>query len=201
MYGEVLFHTPLQPGFEAGRLVGDGDMEIIAASWDHVGTGERPLTAHDGWALVDRLDIANLTSERAHGWRGALGRRSFGDPTARWSIVGRETGPHGLVLDGGRTIRGGREDFTIALDPARPARLILRTGGQRSYPYHESIDHPVELKLYDDADRELGKVTLGIPEGAFVEVAFALPAGTSTTLHTAAASPYRAFHWFVLQPE
>ena len=201
LYGEVLFHTPLQPGFEAGRLVGDGDMQIIAASWDHVGTGERPLTAHAGWTLVDRLDVANLASERAHGWRGALGRRSFGDPTARWSIVGREVGPRGLVLDGGRTIRGGREDFAIALDPAKPARLVLRTGGQRGYPYHETIDHPVELGLYDDADRELGKATLGVPDGAFVEVAFELPAGVATHLHTVAAAPYRAFHWFVLQPE
>ncbi len=201
MYGEVLLHTPLLPGFEPTRLAGDADMEIIAASWDHVHTGERPLDAHDGWRMVDRLDIASLASERAHAWRGALGRRSFGDPTARWSIVGREAGARGLVVDGGRTIRGGREDFAIALDPAKPARLILRTGGQKSYPWHETIDRPVTLKLLDDRDRVLGEKTIAVPDGNFAELAFELPAGTSTQLHTEASAPYRAFHWFALQPE
>ena len=201
MFGDVLFHTPLQPGFEAGRLVGDRDMQVIVARWDHVGTGERPLTPHEGWTLVDRVDIANLASERAHAWHGALGRRSFGDPPARWSLVGRETGPHGLVLDGGRTIRAGREDFALALDPGKPARLILRTGGQRTYPYHDAIDRPVALELLDDDDRVLGTAALPVPDGGFVEVAFELPAGASPRLHTRAPAPYRAFHWFALQPE
>ncbi|HEU4727910.1 MAG TPA: hypothetical protein VFT22_08485, partial [Kofleriaceae bacterium] len=145
LFGDVLFHTPLRPAFEPRRLAGDADMEVIVASWDHVGTGERPLGDHTGWAIVDRIDVANLASEAAHGWAGALGRRRFGDPTARWSVIGREAGAHGLVLDGGRTIRGGSERFAIAIDPARPVRLVLRTGGARSYPYHEAIDHPVPL--------------------------------------------------------
>jgi len=203
LFGEVLFHTPLRPGFESRRLVGDGDMQVIAASWDHVGTGERPLDDHDGWAVVDRVDIADLASEAAHGWTGALGRRKFRDPTARWSLVGREAGARGLVLDGGRTIRGGRERFALALDPARPVRLVLRTGGARSYPFHETIDQPVVLRVLDDADRELSRATLPAPSatGEFIEVAFALPAGTPSVVHTEAAAPYRAFHWFALQPE
>ncbi len=201
MYGEVLLHTPLQPGFEPTRLAGDADMEIIAANWDHVHTGERPLAPHAGWTMVDRLDVASLASERAHAWHGALGRRSFGDPTARWSIVGREAGARGLVVDGGRTIRGGREDFTLALDPAKPTRLILRTGGQKSYPWHETIDHPVVLELLDDAEQVLATANIGVPDGNFNELEFALPAGTSPRLHTRATAPYRAFHWFALQPD
>ena len=90
-------------------------MQVIVASWDHVGTGERPLDDHAGWAIVDRVDIADLASERAHDWHGALGRRHFGDPTARWSVVEREVGASGLVIDGGRTIRA-------ADGPARRSR-------------------------------------------------------------------------------
>jgi hypothetical protein len=203
LFGDVVLHTGLRPGIEPRRLVGDADMQVIAASWDHVGTGERPLGDHPGWAIVDRIDIADLASEAAHHWAGALGRRSFGDPTARWSLVGREAGAHGLILDGGRTIRGGREQLTIAVDPSRPVRLVLRTGGARSYPYHEAIDRPVPLRVLDDAGRELARATLPAPtaDGAFAEVTFALPAGTPTVLHTEASGPYRAFHWFVLQPE
>ncbi|HEX7836794.1 MAG TPA: hypothetical protein VF469_04990, partial [Kofleriaceae bacterium] len=201
--GDDLYHTPLAPRFEPRRLAGDADLQVIAARWDHVGTGERPLSDHTGWAIVDRIDIADLASEAAHRWTGALGRRDFGDPTARWSVVGREVGAHGLVLDGGRTIRGGTEAFAIAIDPSRPVRLVLRTGGARGYPLNEVIEHAVPLRILDAADRELARAVLPAPaaDGSFAEVAFALPAGTPAVLHTQASAPYRAFHWFVLQPE
>jgi hypothetical protein len=203
LFGEVVLHTPLRPGFGPRRLAGGADLQLIAASWDHVGTGDRPENDHAGWSIVDRIDIADLASEAAHGWAGALGRRDLGDPTARWSVVGREAGAHGLILDGGRTIRGGGERFTIAIDPGKPVRLVLRTGGARSYPDHERIERAVPLRLLDDADREVARATLPAPTagGAFAEVTFALPAGTSSVLHTEASAPYRAFHWFVLQSE
>ncbi|HEY0193299.1 MAG TPA: hypothetical protein VGC42_19410, partial [Kofleriaceae bacterium] len=200
-FGADLLHTRLRPGFSPQRWVGDSDMQILEARWDHAGSGERPLTGHDGWAVVDRLDIADLASEVAHAWRGALGSRRFGDATARWSVVGREVGDRGLVLDGGRTIRGGREAFAITAAADRPIRLILRTGGARSYPMHEAITAPVALEILDDADRVLARNVLPAPAGPFQEVAFELPANTPRQLHTRAAAPYRAFHWFILQPE
>ncbi|HUJ58065.1 MAG TPA: hypothetical protein VLX92_06220 [Kofleriaceae bacterium] len=201
-FGDVLLHTPLGRQIDARRLVGEGDMQVIAATWDHVGTGERPLADHAGWAIVDRVDIADLDSERAHGWVGRMGRRHFGDPTARWSMVEREVGDHGLVIDGGRTIRDGGERFTIHLDPHKPARVVIRTGGQRSYGFHEAITQPVELRLYA-GDTQLGAVVLPAPAGQFVELAFALPApgASELELRTEAKAPYRVFHWFVLQPE
>ena len=202
LFGDVLLHTSLRPGFERRRLVGDADMQVIEARWDHVGTGERPLTAHPGWDVVDRVDVADLASEAAHGWVGALGRRRLGDPTARWSVVGREAGARGLILDGGRTIRGGRERFAIAADPARPVRLILRTGGAPSYPFHEAITQPVPLRVLDGAGRALAAAEAPAPvaDGRFVEVELALPAGVAGPLAIEAPAPYRAFHWFVLQP-
>jgi hypothetical protein len=202
-FGEVVLATPLRPGIGARRFAGGAELQLIAASWDHAGTGERPLGDHAGWSIADRIDIADLASEAAHTWAGALGRRALEDPPARWSVIGREAGAHGLILDGGRTIRGGGERFTIAIDPGKPSRLVLRTGGARAYPANESIEHPVPLRILDAVDREVARATLPAPAagGAFAEVTFALPAGTSPVLHTEASAPYRAFHWFVLQPE
>ncbi|HEY5937205.1 MAG TPA: hypothetical protein VIU61_21290, partial [Kofleriaceae bacterium] len=188
-----------RPGIEKRRLVGDVDMQIIAANWDHVGTAERPLSEHPGWRVVDRLDIADLASERGHGWHGELGRRKVGDPTARWSLVHREVTARGLTIDGGRTIRGNRERFTITVDPKRPARLVLRTGGLRGYPYHEAIANPVTLALFASGTT-IATTILPAPSGALVEIAFELPAGVRN-IETRATGPYRAFHWFVLQPE
>lgn len=200
LFGQVLLHTWLGPGLDKRRLVGDGDMQVIEATWDHAGTGERPLDPHPGFRLADRLDVAHLDSERAHHWRGELGRRKQGDPTARWSLVAREAGERGLILDGGRTIRGGAERFSLDVDPAKPVRLLLRTGGPSAHPFHETIAKPVPLRILDPSGRELAAATLPIPDGRFVEVAFDLPAG-ARDLVTAAPAPYRAFHWFALQPE
>jgi hypothetical protein len=179
-------------------------MQVIVASWDHVGTGERPLNDHAGWAVVDRVDIADLASESAHGWVGKLGRRHVGDPTARWSIVEREVTAGGLVIDGGRTIRDGGERFTVAIDRAKPTRVVIRTGGQRAYGFHETITQPVTLALVAGT-KPLGHLTVSPPTGAFSELTFnlpphALPEGV-TELRTEASGPYRVFHWFVLQPE
>src|SRR5690606_4346279 len=98
-FGEVLFDTSLRPRIEARRLVGDANMQVIVANFDHVGTGERPLNDHTGWSIVDRVDVADLASERAHRWVGRMGRRNIGDPTARWSVVERSVASS-LVIDG-----------------------------------------------------------------------------------------------------
>jgi hypothetical protein len=180
-------------------------MEVIAANWDHVGTAERPLNDHTGWKVVDRVDIADLASERGHHWVGGMGQRHFGDTTAHWSMVERETGPAGLLLDGGRTIRETKgERFTITIDPVKPARIVLRTGGQVSYPHHEAITAPVTIKLFAGS-KELGHLVVSAPGGVFSELAFNLAPRLfherQIEVRTEATGPYRVFHWFVLQPE
>ncbi|MDB4954288.1 MAG: hypothetical protein JWO36_1857 [Myxococcales bacterium] len=203
-FGPVLLDTPLRPGFEPRRMVGDHDMQVIVANWDHAHTGERPLLEHPGWAVVDRIDVADLASERAHGWVGRIGRRRFGDPTARWSVVERETFGVGLVIDGGRTIRDGGERFSVSIDPNKPTRVVIRTGGQRAYGFNEAIIEPVTLRLLA-GDQDLGSVTISPPDGTFSELTFKLPPGALASSHgelrAEASGLYRVFHWFVLQPE
>jgi hypothetical protein len=202
-FAPPIMHTSLRPGLDKRRLVGEGDMQILPASWDHVRTAERPINDHSGWSLVDRVDIADIRSERAHGWVGRMGRRRFGDPTARWSIVERSTAG-GLAIDGGRTIRDGGERFTVRVDPAKPMRVVIRTGGQASYGWHETLTKPVTLTLFTGA-KQLGQLTVAPPSGVFSELTFNLPAhalrGGEGELRVRASGIYRVFHWFVLQPE
>jgi hypothetical protein len=200
-FGDVVFATPLQRTFSRRRMTGAYDMELIVANWDHVGTAERPLDPHPGWSVVDRLDIADLASERAHDWRGRMGRRLFTDTTARWSVVEREVGEHGLVIDGGRTIRGASEHFAIAFDPAKPVRLVMRTGGLPVYGFNEQIDKRVAIRILDDDRRVLARRDIPPPAGVFIELAFDLGRLPARELLTDATGPYRVFHWFVLQPE
>lgn len=199
-FGEVILETPLQRQFHRRRLVGDGNMQLIAARWDHAHTAERPLTEHPGWRVVDRVDIADIADERAHHWRGALGRRNFADPTARWSLFHKETSRvHGLLLDGGRTIRGGAEDFEVDADPGKPMKLVVRVGGQREYPWQEAITTPVPIEIVD-GETVLARAELPAPSGKLTEITIDLPLGRRA-VHVRARAPYRVFHWFVLQPE
>lgn len=200
-FGQVLVATPLAPAFSRRRLIGDSDMQIIAAIWDHAHTAERPLDPPSGWHLADRVDIADVADEHAHHWSGDLGRRSFGDPTARWSLFHREVRATGLVLDGGRTIRGGTEQFTITVEPGRPLRLLMRTGGQPSYPWHEKLAAPAHVVVSTAAGR--AETTLPPATGPLVEVALDLPAPAepTVTVQVTASGPYRVFHYFALQPD
>jgi hypothetical protein len=202
-YGDVQMHTFLRPAIDKRRLVGEYDMQIISTVWDHVHTAERPLNDHTGWSVVDRLDIADIASEHAHDWVGRLGRRKFGDPTAKWSVVEKETA-QGLLIDGGRTIRAGGERFTIHIDPRKPTRLVIRTGGQPAYPWHDAITRPIQLAIYKDG-KKLGELTVAPPAGQFQELTFNIaPQALHTAaseIHVEATGVYRVFHWFVLQPD
>jgi hypothetical protein len=202
-FGDVLLHTVWHPALAKERLGVASDMQLIAATWDHAGTAERPLNDHTGWALVDRIDVADLASERAHGWHGELGGRTLRDPSTRWSFVERET-KAGLLIDGGRTIRGGSARFTVHVDPKKPTRIAIRTGGAIAAPGQDVIKKPVTLKLLAGT-RVLGTLTVTPPTGAFTELTFNLQPHAlrdpEVEVTTSASGPYRVFHWFVLQPE
>jgi hypothetical protein len=200
-FGDVLMHTQLGPAFHRRRLIGDVDMELIVAKWDDVHTAEQPLNDDPGWRVVDRIDVADLQSEDAHGWKADLGRRHFQDPTARWSVVHKQSDAGHLLIDGGRTIRGGSERFKTTIDPHKPVRLVMRTGGAPSYGFNERITAPVPITLVDENGHELGSATLPAPQGRFVEIPFEIRSESPVVnVVTHARGPYRVFHWFVLQP-
>jgi hypothetical protein len=195
-FGEVVLATPLPAPFSKRRMIGDADMQLIAATWDHAHTAERPLDDHPGWHIADRVDVADIASEHAHDWRGALGRRNFADPTARWSVVHREVGGHGLLVDGGRTIRGAAEDFALTVDPDKPVRLVMRSGGNPTYGYNEAITAAVHVTANGV------EATIEPPHGVLGEYVFELAPTRADHLdvHVTASAPYRVFHWFALQP-
>lgn len=191
--GRLVMDTPWGPQFARERVVAGKNMELVEADWDHVGTGERTLRTKPEWRMVDRVDVADLASERGHMWTGALGARKFAEPTTTWSFVARDVTERGLVIDGGRTIRGGREAFTIRRDAAKPATLVLRTGGQ------DATVRGATLAVTVGGVRA-GEIVVPVASGRMIELELALPAG-GTRVEIAASAPYRVLHWFVLQPD
>lgn len=200
-FGEVLVRTPIGRAISKRRLIGDGDMQLIRATWERAHTAERPLEPIAGWHIVDRVDVADMVSERAHDWNGALGRRRFGDPTARWSLTFKESGSRGLLIDGGRTIRAGRESFTIATEPGKPIKLLMRTGGVAAQAWHDTISKPVKATISTSAGKV--EITIPVPTNQFVEIPIDLPpvSASRTTVTMSSQGPYRVYHWIALQPD
>ena len=90
------------------------------------------------------------------------------------------------------------------VDPKKPTRIAIRTGGAIAAPDQDVIGKPVTLKLLAGT-RVLGTLTVTPPTGAFTELTFNLQPHAlrepDVEVHTEASGPYRVFHWFVLQPE
>jgi hypothetical protein len=191
-FGPTIIDGFLPYKFAPERVAGDEQMTLAPIAWDHVGTGERPIDARGD--LVDRVDVADLASEDAHAWSGALGVRSWADLSARWSLVGRDAR---MILDGGRTIRGGHETFVIARTAGQAAQLVVRSGGPSQVTGNERVDATVLRVSVDGHD--VGTLALPAPTGQFVEVALTLPAaGATSRVEITSPRPYRVFHWFVL---
>jgi len=99
-----------------------------------LGTGEEPALHHPG-VLTDRLDVADLSSEKEHGWmeagggapdRNHIGRERYDDQT-------------GTVADGGRTIVGTVE-FTLRGHAGARSILVARVPAGAPLSARLSID-------------------------------------------------------------
>ncbi|MGE0403341.1 MAG: hypothetical protein AB7T06_41925, partial [Kofleriaceae bacterium] len=67
-------------------------------------------------------------------------------------------------------------------------------------PNQDVIAKSVTLEVRIDGQRA-GAIAVPPPSGRMIEVELSLPAARATRIEIAASGPYRAFHWFVLQPE
>lgn len=203
LFGEVLFAGGLPPQLGTTRLVGGSWMTVMAARWDLLGSGAAPLSAADGWEVVDEVDVADLVSEQQHRWRGRLVERKVDTRTAAWSQYFSVDIGARKVADGGRTIlpRDG-ERFMVTADPDRPLRLVIRTGGPASMAASSLGAAPATLVVTLAGGAELGRLALPAPTPTFAETTLELPADParprSLDLHIVPTRPYRVFHWYVL---
>jgi hypothetical protein len=103
----------------------DAEKVLARADWSLAGSGDVPRLEGEGVRVVDRLDVADVRSERAHGFRWWNPERGAdaGTFARRAGFSGR---PGDEAIDGGRTVLGGVA-MELARDPDSPAALVLRT--------------------------------------------------------------------------
>ena len=123
LLGEWLFAPPEIPD----RVVlGNGTAAIHRPDWNLLGSGARPVDTNGG-RIVDEVDVADLASEAAHGYRADL-LPSPPIPGQRAVFHVQRDAAGAAIADGGRTV-AGRETFTIRLPDAATPRLCTRMLG------------------------------------------------------------------------
>ncbi|MEA3338714.1 MAG: hypothetical protein U9R15_01985 [Chloroflexota bacterium] len=102
---------------------------VWRADWRLAGSGEQfyqpdVLARTNGLTLVDRLDVADLDDEAAHGVEWWQDARRPGFPTEVQQLAYRVL-PGREALDGGRLLTGGIA-FEVATSPGEPLWIVAR---------------------------------------------------------------------------
>ncbi len=161
-------------------ILGGQVMRVFDARWDHLGSGEKPWTAHG--EIVDTVDVADLESEEAHRYELLAARD--GEQVAVEAVS-----PDGnVVVDGGRT-RRTRERFVLNVPRGVNVSVIGRVQAE--------TDASVELRS------PMGFMGASVvAAGAWAEVEFELPArllpGAITLEVVSRGARFTAFHWWLV---
>lgn len=185
LLGEVLFDTA--EGYA-----------ITAPDWSAVGLAENPQQPHllaelAAWTLVDRLDVADLSSEQAHDYLGQRTGPAAGLLTEPRRLAYPATSDL-FLTDGGRLLNGGAAFTMQTPDPGQWLLLVARV-------YQTA---PVTLRVaVDGVDGGLWKIP-ALPD-TWLETAFVirpeLVRGTTTriTLQIEDGAVYDTFHYWAYQ--
>lgn len=177
---------------EGNVICGGYEKVIYEADWHLLGSGEAPRAIEPGEAVVDVLDVGDLVSERAHGYR-------FPRPQGGWTSMKILEDPLHRdrdMLDTGRRIAASRsESFTLrGFAPNTPATLVFRTDAEASTRANVTVD-----------GRAVG--TLEVVRGSrWAELRLPVPASLVTrealdvVVTTEGPADFVDYHVFALQP-
>lgn len=108
-------------------IAGGNPMNVYEADWSSAGSGDLPsspelLGSVAGLTLADRLDVADLADEAAHGYRFTSLEGQY-----QGLLESQPADGGGAVMDGGRAI-SGTERFRVShLTPGRDLVLVMRS--------------------------------------------------------------------------
>lgn len=137
---------------EGNVICGGYEHVAYRADWHTLGVGDRIRALPDSDVqVIDGVDIADLVSEKAHGYR-------FPRPAGGWTdmhILPDPANPRVDMFDAGRRLAGGRsETFTLRnLVPGKPAHLVFRTAPEGKSKITVLLDgHTVGSLAFEHAE-------------------------------------------------
>ena len=127
-FPEGIFLQPLHRIRVFEPSIIDAEKVLYQAHWAADLSGEtirNRTLLEEGWRVVDKVDVADLESERRHGYQSKVWVPGSGEANLLMALSA--TGdPQAVYIDGGRTVTGG-ERMEVALKAGQPATVIMRT--------------------------------------------------------------------------
>jgi hypothetical protein len=185
-FGRRIAEVPVR-----GNVICGGMTKVIyQPDWSSFDGSAQPFTLRPAELVVDELDLADLISEKAHGYR--LSKRAIG-------FIDMKLLPHPNqrdrdVFDAGRIVPGDvSESFTLrGFSPERPVRLVFR-----SAPTHNAA-------FFVRIDGRAPEVVELTPSDGWVEMSVEIPGESVGTVLRVQLEPARGerrlFHVWGIQP-
>jgi hypothetical protein len=173
-----------------GNVICGGASKVLyAPRWESLDRSEQPFSLLPGERRIDGVDLADLVSEKAHGYQlstGAIGH-------VLMKLLPNPKLPREDLWDAGRIVPPGvRESFTFkGLDPARKVTLIVRAAPTEAQKLHVEADPNVAVDV--ELPRRDGwleqRVELGTPGVSTLPVRFDVAQGERVFFHVWAVQP------------
>ncbi|CAN90669.1 hypothetical protein predicted by Glimmer/Critica [Sorangium cellulosum So ce56] len=147
-------------------ICGGAEKVIYQADWSPLAHGEAPASMREDERIVDELDVADLVSEREHGYAFPRPQAGF----VGFSVLPDPRGSGQDRFDAGRVIPGGRSEVARLHAPREgQGRLVVRTAAPRAATIRATAD-----------GREIGHLALKRGDG-WTEASLDLPEGLPET--------------------
>jgi hypothetical protein len=150
----------------AGNVIcGGAEKVLYRADWSPLERASAPRRLRKGERVIDELDVADLVSEREHGY--SLPQPGVGFVVFR-VLPEQGVGPRPRDLfDAGRHVPGGQREAMRLRMPARGGRLVMRTVGTSSVKVTlgvEGLDADVDQVIVP-ASKTWQEVSFELPKG------------------------------------
>ena len=127
-FPEGIFLQPLHRIRVFEPSIIDAEKVLYQANWAASLSGEairNRTLLEEGWRVVDKVDVADLESERRHGYQSKVWVPGSGEANLLLALSAADA-PQAVYIDGGRTVTGG-ERMEVVLHAGQPATVIMRT--------------------------------------------------------------------------
>jgi hypothetical protein len=184
-FGKRIDEVPVR-----GNVICGGASKVLyVPRWESLDKSEQPFSLAPGEKRVDGVDMADLVSERQHGY--ALSSGAIGHVLMK--LLPNPLLPREDLWDAGRIVPPGvRESFTLSgLDPERKVTLIVRAAPTEALSLSVEADPNVSTKV--QLPRKDGwleqRIELGTPGVSQLPVRLETAQGERVLFHVWAVQP------------
>ena len=200
-FPEGLFLQPLHRIRVFEPSIIDAEKVLYQARWAADLSGEairNPTLLAEGWRVVDKVDVADLDSERRHGYQSKVRVPGSGEANLLL-VLSAADDPQALYMDGGRTVTGG-ERMEVRLNAGQPAAVVMRTvtGIAQHFAVLANGKKIATVELPGGPGRQWLERVVG--QIAASEVSGRVEIETQPQHFGGALRPVVSFHYWFLQP-